>query len=116
MTTRAGSTGTGGRMTLDLAEFPSPIGKIMLTTRDGALCSMEFRERWPHRHAVLTQRFGALELRPRDSAGVCGRLAAYFAGDLHALDALPLDAGGAPVPAPGRGRPPPRPPRPAHPR
>ena len=83
-------------MTLDLAAFPSPIGKIMLTTRDGALCSLEFRERWPHPHAVLTQRFGALEFRPRDPADVCGRLAAYFAGDLHALDAIPLDAGGTP--------------------
>jgi methylated-DNA-[protein]-cysteine S-methyltransferase len=83
-------------MTLDLAEFRSPIGRILVAVRDGALCALEFREHWPRRHPRLTQRFGTLEFRPRDPAGVCGRLAAYFAGDLHALDALALDAGGTP--------------------
>src|SRR5262245_8724096 len=83
-------------MTLDLAEFPSPIGKILLATRDGALCSLEFRERWPHRHPRLTERFGALDFRPRDPTGMCNRLAAYFAGDLHAFDGVALDAGGTP--------------------
>jgi len=83
-------------MTLDLAEFPSPIGKILLATRDGALCTLEFRERWPHRHPRLTERFGALDFRPRDPTGMCNRLAAYFAGDLHAFDGVALDAGGTP--------------------
>ena len=83
-------------MTLDLAEFPSPIGKILLATRDGGLCALEFRERWPHRHPRLTERFGTLDFRPRDPTGMCNRLAAYFAGDLHAFDGVALDAGGTP--------------------
>jgi len=83
-------------MTLDLAEFPSPIGKIMLATRDGALCALEFRERWPHRHPRLTERFGTLDYRSRDPTGMCNRLAAYFGGDLHAFDGVALDAGGTP--------------------
>jgi methylated-DNA-[protein]-cysteine S-methyltransferase len=83
-------------MTLDLVEFPSPIGKILLATRDGSLCALEFRERWPHRHPRLTERFGTLDFRPRDPTGMCNRLAAYFAGDLHAFDGVALDAGGTP--------------------
>jgi methylated-DNA-[protein]-cysteine S-methyltransferase len=83
-------------MTLDLAEFPSPIGKILLATHDGRLCALEFRERWPHRHPRLTERFGTLDFRPRDPTGMCNRLAAYFAGDLHAFDGVALDAGGTP--------------------
>jgi methylated-DNA-[protein]-cysteine S-methyltransferase len=44
----------------------------------------------------LTERFGALDFRPRDPTGMCNRLAAYFAGDLHAFDGVALDAGGTP--------------------
>src|SRR5262249_22247159 len=83
-------------MTLDLAEFPSPIGKILLATRDGALCSLEFRERWPHRHPRLTERFGALDFRPRDPTGMCNRRAASSAGDLRACEGGARAAGGTP--------------------
>jgi len=80
-------------MTLEIAEFHSPIGMLVLAVREGALVSLEFAER-PVR---LAKRFGDVALRrATDPAGVVGRLAGYFAGDLHALDAIAVDAGGTP--------------------
>ena len=84
-------------MTLDVSEFRSPIGTLVLAVRDGVLCALVFAEGWAHHRARLTRRFGAVAFRrAQDRAGVSGRLAAYFAGDLHALDGLAVDAGGAP--------------------
>ncbi len=84
-------------MTLEVAEFHSPIGTIMLAVRDGALASLVFAEGWPDRRVRLAKRFGDVDLRrAADPAGVSGRLAAYFAGDLGALDAIAVDAGGTP--------------------
>ena len=84
-------------MTLEIAEFPSPIGTIVLAVRDGTLTALVFAEGWPDRRARLVKRFGDVDLRgAADPAGVSGRLAAYFAGDLGALDAIPVDPGGTP--------------------
>ncbi len=84
-------------MTLEVAEFHSPIGTIMLAVREGALAALVFAEGWPDRRARLVKRFGDVDLRgAADPAGVSGRLAAYFAGDLGALDAIAVDSGGTP--------------------
>jgi len=84
-------------MTLEIVKLRSPIGTLVLAARDGALCALEFDERWARRRARLGRRFGVVELRPAaDPAGASVRLAAYFAGDLHALDDLAVDAGGTP--------------------
>ena len=84
-------------MTLEVAEFHSPIGTIMLAVRDGALAALVFVEGWPTGRVRLAKRFGDVDLRrAADPAGVSGRLAAYFAGDLGALDAIAVDAGGTP--------------------
>lgn len=80
-------------MTLEIAEVHSPIGMIVLAVREGALVSLEFADR-PVR---LAKRFGDVALRrAADPAGVVGRLAAYFAGDLGALDGVVVDAHGTP--------------------
>ena len=84
-------------MTLEIAEFHSPIGTIVLAVRDGTLTALVFAEGWPDRRARLVKRFGDVDLRgAADPAGVSGRLVAYFAGDLGALDAIPVDPGGTP--------------------
>jgi len=84
-------------MTLEVAEFHSPIGTITLAVRDGALAALVFVEGWPDGRVRLAKRFGDVDLRrAADPAGVSGRLAAYFAGDLGALDAIAVDAGGTP--------------------
>src|SRR5205823_9787243 len=85
----------GGHMTLEIAEFRSPIGTLVLAVRDGRLAALEFAERWQDRRACLSQRFGDAELRrAADPAGVASRLAAYFGGDLAVLDRVAVDAGG----------------------
>jgi len=84
-------------MMLETGEFRSPIGTIVLTAHDGALVALDFEEHWPRPLARLAARFGEIEWRRvKDPAGAGGRLAAYFAGDLHALDRLAVDAGGTP--------------------
>lgn len=59
----------------------TPIGPVHIAVRDGALCAL---------------RFGApLEGVPERTA-VGDRVRAYFAGDVHALDAVALDPAGTP--------------------
>ena len=84
-------------MTLELSQFRSPIGTLVLAVRDGSLAALEFAECWPQRRARLARRFDDLRFRHMADAGrVRSRLAAYFAGDLGALDAIAVDAGGTP--------------------
>jgi methylated-DNA-[protein]-cysteine S-methyltransferase len=84
-------------MMLEIADCTSPIGRITLAAHDGRLCALDFTERWPRRRAALVARFGAVELRRvADPARAVSALAAYFAGDLGALDGLEVDPGGTP--------------------
>ena len=50
-------------MTLEIAEFHSPIGTIVLAVRDGTLTALVFAEGWPDRRARLVKRFGDVDLR-----------------------------------------------------
>src|SRR5262249_20032956 len=80
---------------IDVAEFRSALGKIVVAARDGRLCALEFAERWPRRRRALERRFGALVVRrAADPAGSVGALAAYFAGAHDAFARVPLDPGG----------------------
>jgi methylated-DNA-[protein]-cysteine S-methyltransferase len=80
---------------LETADFRSPIGTIVLAARDAALVALQFEERWPECRRLLARRFGDVEYRrTEDPAGAVSLLAAYFAGDLGALDALAVDLGG----------------------
>ena len=47
-------------MTLEVAEFHSPIGTIMLAVRDGALAALVFAEGWPDGRVRLVKRFGEI--------------------------------------------------------
>ncbi len=82
-------------MTLDLTEFRSPIGKIVLAARDGRLCALEFATRWPARRRALERRFGTVVLRrAADPAGAVSALREYFGGAFEAIGRLPIDPGG----------------------
>ena len=84
-------------MTIDLTELPSPIGRIVVAVHDGRLCALDFADRWPRRQAALARRFGTPTFqRVADAGGVVRRLAAYFAGDLTALESIAVDPGGTP--------------------
>ena len=82
-------------MTLDVAEFRSPIGTLVVAARDGRLCALEFAVRWPRRQHALARRFGPLTIqRTPDPAGGVTALQSYFAGARDALARVPVDPGG----------------------
>lgn len=84
-------------------DIPSPIGRIILVARasgpgateEPGLCAVEFEDCLDRLHRHLESRFGSYDLRPTAEPGRhAKRLAAYFAGELEAIDDLPLDSGG----------------------
>ena len=90
-------------ITLLRAEIPSPIGGVVLVTKDGtssevpgyALCAVEFDDCLDRLDRHLRARFDRYKLRSTsDPGGHSGRLQAYFKGDLGAIDDLPIDSGG----------------------
>ena len=82
-------------MHLETAEVPSPIGTLGLVVRGKRLCRLEFSNRCSRIRGALERRFGPVSLEERpDPAGVASRLRAYLAGDLGALEAIPVDTGG----------------------
>jgi len=82
-------------MTLEVAEFRSPIGALVVAARDGRLCALEFAARWPRRQRALARRFGPVTVqRVPDPAGAVTALQSYFAGARDALARVPVDPGG----------------------
>lgn len=76
-------------------EIASPIGRITIAVRAGRLCALEFGR--ARVLCTLASRFG--NQRPvwaRDPAGFSTKIRAYLAGDLAAVDRIPVDAGGTP--------------------
>jgi methylated-DNA-[protein]-cysteine S-methyltransferase len=89
-------------MTIELTRFacPSPIGELSLVLRGTVLVALDYATHEARLVALLHKRFAGL--RPAagaDQIGARAYLAAYFDGDLAALDALPADAGGTPFQA-----------------
>ncbi len=73
----------------------SPIGTILLVSDGTALHALDFED-YEGRALRLLQRYhGPCELVPGRTAGVAERLAAYFTGELTALDAIPVQTGGS---------------------
>lgn len=78
----------------------SPIGPLALAERAGRMCLLDFTDDEVRVQQRLGGRFGAFDLKPaRDPHGFAGRLRAYFAGTLDALDGIPVDPGGTPFQA-----------------
>src|SRR5262249_5900775 len=75
----------------------SPIGPLTLVTDARTVCALEFTDVEDRLTAQLARRFGRFVLRRRrNPLGVRGKLEAYFAGDLHAIDAIAVNLGGTP--------------------
>jgi len=89
-----------GATTLETARMDTPIGLLVVVTREEKLVAVSFRDRSDDLVRQLEQRFGemAFEERP-DPGGIVGRLRDYFAGDLAVLDTIPADPGGTPFQA-----------------
>lgn len=76
-------------------EIKSPIGTIAIAVRSGRLCALEFGRARLARH--LAARYpGIPRRRARNPAGLSVKLRAYLAGDLAAVDRIPVDTGGTP--------------------
>ena len=88
-------------MDLHVAEIESPVGTLLLATRNQKLCALEFADRRMRMQEIFAQRFGEVRLQPSADEGdarlardIGAKLAAYFAGDLEALCDVVVDAGG----------------------
>ena len=82
-------------MHLETAEVRSPVGPWSLVASPGGLCLLHFSADWDEVGKALSRRFGAVSLADaRDPCEAVSRLHAYFAGDLRALDTIPVDTGG----------------------
>ena len=74
-------------------EIASPIGRIVIAARDGRLCALEFARARVARQMIA--RYGRARLLPsRDPFGFSARIRAYLAGDLAAVDDIPVETGG----------------------
>lgn len=82
---------------LHLAECASPVGDITIAVKDDHLCALGFTDRWAGLQTWLERRFGGIRTESStDPAGIIGRLRAYLAGDMRALDEIAVDPGGTP--------------------
>ena len=82
-------------MKLSRNRIDTPLGVLIAVQSDGGLCDLDFSDRWKTKLARLKKRFGTVEFEESaDPHGVAAALSAYFAGDLRALDGVPVDAGG----------------------
>jgi methylated-DNA-[protein]-cysteine S-methyltransferase len=78
---------------LFLDVIPSPIGRIAIATRAGRLCALEFGAARMARQ--LAVRYPDEPRRhARNPFGVSGRIRAYLAGDLAAVDRIAVETDG----------------------
>jgi methylated-DNA-[protein]-cysteine S-methyltransferase len=77
-----------------MVKVGGPLGELQAFASSGALCALSFADGRYDPLAPLHARLGPLVLEDGDPLDVRGRFAAYFEGELTALDGLPLDMGG----------------------
>lgn len=82
-------------MPLSVATLQTPIGPIEVVTKGGVLCGITFEGHGALTRAWMEKRFGEIAIEQYDSLGeVTDRITAYFAGDIRAVEPLPVDTGG----------------------
>jgi O-6-methylguanine DNA methyltransferase len=73
----------------------SPLGDIVLVSDGHALRALDFADYEARMHRLLRLHYGDVTLKAaHDPGGVAQSLRAWFAGDLRALDAIPVATGG----------------------
>jgi methylated-DNA-[protein]-cysteine S-methyltransferase len=81
---------------LEASVFQSPVGPLALAAHEGRVCALWFgalREL----ETALRRWFPGERTSPvRDAGGAAGALRAYFAGELDALDSIPVELHGTP--------------------
>lgn len=82
-------------MELWLDRLGSPLGEILVVTDDRALYALDFADYEPRMLNLLGRRFEEIQFTTaKNPLGICDRLHAYFAGDLNALQEIPVNPGG----------------------
>ena len=83
--------------TLQLTHVESPIGTIMLVTDGAELVALDFTDYHARMTRFLAQRYGAYTLaQTSDAHGYGEQVRRYLAGELAALDAIPVQTAGTP--------------------
>lgn len=89
--------GGGSEKILRKVSMPTPAGDVVLVERGRALVGLVFKDRWKGMSEELTRRFGTFTFEENLQAhAAASALHRYFAGDLHALDAVEVETGGTP--------------------
>jgi methylated-DNA-[protein]-cysteine S-methyltransferase len=84
-------------MAVGFARMDTPLGVLLLFAADGSLRGLAFEDRCGGLRKDLNRRFGGQPVEDEpDPAGAVSCLAAYFAGDLDAIEEIPVDPGGTP--------------------
>jgi methylated-DNA-[protein]-cysteine S-methyltransferase len=84
-------------MLLNYDEFSSPIGGILFAADGEAVCALDFAGYESRMETLLARRYDTIEFRrASDPLGLKRLLVNYFAGDLQALDEIPIRTGGSP--------------------
>ena len=75
--------------------IPSEIGPIVIVTDSVALCALDFGDGEERMKTLLSRRFeDSVFHREDDPLSMGGKVEAYLAGDLHALDEIKVNPGG----------------------
>jgi methylated-DNA-[protein]-cysteine S-methyltransferase len=82
---------------LTAVRIDSPVGPIVIVSNPDGLCAVEFEDKADRVLVPLRRRYGPVELTfGEDRHGAADRLRAYLAGDLSAIDPLPVSTAGTP--------------------
>ncbi len=83
-----------------LSRLPTPIGILLAATDDeGRLRILDWESHTGRMHALIRRFYGPDGARLKDAGAersVLDKLAAYFEGDIAALDAIPVESTGSP--------------------
>jgi methylated-DNA-[protein]-cysteine S-methyltransferase len=94
---RVAGEGAGPATTLRVDEVETPVGVLTLVATPAALCALDFAECRDRLLAPLLARFPRAEIvGEADPNGYATLARAYFAGDVRAIERIPVDPGGTP--------------------
>lgn len=83
-------------MNLQMDRIQSPIGDVVLISDGKNLCAVEFAEGRNRLNPYLRKRFGAFTFHlVDDPQGFSNLFRAYFAGEIQALDKIPVETDGS---------------------
>jgi methylated-DNA-[protein]-cysteine S-methyltransferase len=82
-------------MNLLMDRIESPIGAVLIVSDGESLCAVEFDGDEERLKMGLRKRFGEVELsQASDPQGFSSSMRAYFDGNLHAVESIPVATGG----------------------